>query len=285
MPIKGEKTNTMKLNNLQTLSTSPLTQPAKNPRSFASLSLQRRSFYGRKPRCYTGKEQDSETGLHYYGARYLDSRTGRWLSGDPAVSEYIPSAPVNEESRKRNGNLPGMGGVFNYVNLHVYHYAGNNPVRYTDPDGLADWDMAAKGALNLFKGIGKIKLGVGVYGVSGAGAVVSGGSATFLACLGFIAATGLVANGWYQASVGAAELVAGLVAQDPIPPDVQNAIPDTLNQVLATTFDSIVSSATDEPSTVMQDMVQVVDTIQDEAGTKGTERVFSFFLTPSQNIE
>jgi hypothetical protein len=28
-----------------------------------------------------------------------------------------------------------MGGVFNLVNLHVYHYAGNNPVKYTDPDG------------------------------------------------------------------------------------------------------------------------------------------------------
>ena len=36
---------------------------------------------------------------------------------------------------KKNGSLPGMGGVFNYVNLHVYHYAGNNPVKYTDPDG------------------------------------------------------------------------------------------------------------------------------------------------------
>ena len=31
--------------------------------------------------------------------------------------------------------LPGMGGVFNVVNLHVYHYAGNNPVKYVDPDG------------------------------------------------------------------------------------------------------------------------------------------------------
>jgi hypothetical protein len=25
--------------------------------------------------------------------------------------------------------------VFNTVNLHLYHYAGNNPVKYTDPDG------------------------------------------------------------------------------------------------------------------------------------------------------
>jgi len=51
------------------------------------------------------------------------------------MGEYIPQAPVNDEARKHNQNLPGMGGVFNTVNFHVYHYAGNNPVKYTDPDG------------------------------------------------------------------------------------------------------------------------------------------------------
>ena len=51
------------------------------------------------------------------------------------MGEYIPGAPVNDEAKKRNGNLPGMGGVFNTVNLHLYHYAGNNPVKYVDPDG------------------------------------------------------------------------------------------------------------------------------------------------------
>ena len=76
-----------------------------------------------------------ETGVNYYGARYLDPKYSRWLSGDPALSDYIPKAPIDDEAKKHNENLPGMGGVYNTVNLHLYHYAGNNPVKYTDPDG------------------------------------------------------------------------------------------------------------------------------------------------------
>ena len=117
------------------LSTSPSTHPTRKPHIFANLNQQRRFLYRKPHHNNTGKEIDPETGLYYFGARYLDPKASRWLSGDPAVSEYIPSAPVNEEARKRNGNLPGMGGVFNYVNLHVYHYGGNNPVKYVDPDG------------------------------------------------------------------------------------------------------------------------------------------------------
>ena len=96
-----------------------------------------------------------ETGLYYYGARYLDPKYSRWLSGDPAVSDYIPKAPIDDEAKKHNENLPGMGGVYNTVNLHVYHYAGYsqrsfelyNPVKYIDPDG-----KQTKGPdLNLFR--------------------------------------------------------------------------------------------------------------------------------------
>jgi len=43
-----------------------------------------------------------------YEARYLDPKTSRWISADPAMGEYIPGAPVNDEVRKRNGKLPGM---------------------------------------------------------------------------------------------------------------------------------------------------------------------------------
>ena len=46
--------------------------------------------------------QDEETGLYYYGARYLDAKYSRWLSADSAVGEYIPLAPVNDEAKKHN---------------------------------------------------------------------------------------------------------------------------------------------------------------------------------------
>ena len=81
-----------------------------------------------------------ETGVNYYGARYLDPKYSRWLSGDPALGDYIPKAPIDDEAKKHNENLPGMGGVFNVVNLHLYHYAGNNPVKYTDPMGMSAWE-------------------------------------------------------------------------------------------------------------------------------------------------
>jgi DNA phosphorothioation-dependent restriction protein DptG len=51
------------------------------------------------------------------------------------VGEYFPVAPNSDEARRHNENLPGLGGIYNYVNMHVYHYGGNNPIRYTDPDG------------------------------------------------------------------------------------------------------------------------------------------------------
>lgn len=66
---------------------------------------------------------DEETGLYYYGARYLDPRYSRWLSCDPALGEYM------------SGSDAGCGGAYNSVNLNLYHYAGNNPIKYADPNG------------------------------------------------------------------------------------------------------------------------------------------------------
>ena len=74
------------------------------------------------------KEHLSWRNSHCYEAE-------QWISTDPALGEYIPKAPIDEEAKKYNQNLPGMGGVFNHINSNLYHYAGNSPVKYTDPDG------------------------------------------------------------------------------------------------------------------------------------------------------
>jgi RHS repeat-associated protein len=127
------------------------------------------------PYRFTGKERDEETGLYYYGARYLDSKTSRWLSTDPALGDYIPQAPVNDEAKKQNQNLPGMGGVFNTVNTHLYHYAGNNPVKYTDPDGRYS-RANPRDRYSMMEGLVE-GVGPGMGGGGGGGSRGSGGGA------------------------------------------------------------------------------------------------------------
>ena len=72
---------------------------------------------------FTAKELDEEKGLYYYGARYLDPKYSMWISTDTALGEYV----TPDENKKY--------GVFDHINLNLYHYGGNNPIKYTDPDG------------------------------------------------------------------------------------------------------------------------------------------------------
>ena len=81
-----------------------------------------------------------------YGTRELDPKYSRLISTDPALGEYIPAA--GKANLKDMANLPGMGGIFNHTNAGLFHYAGNCPVRYIDPDGRfwdTVWDLYSLG--------------------------------------------------------------------------------------------------------------------------------------------
>jgi RHS repeat-associated protein len=66
---------------------------------------------------FTGKERDSESGLDNFGARYLSSQYGRFMSPDPANTK----GDVEDFTDPQGWNM--------------YSYVRNNPLSLTDPDG------------------------------------------------------------------------------------------------------------------------------------------------------
>jgi RHS repeat-associated protein len=68
------------------------------------------------PLHFTGQERDSESGLDFFGARYLSSSMGRMMSPDPVFISI-------DRIRDPQG-------------LNLYAYARNNPLSITDPTGL-----------------------------------------------------------------------------------------------------------------------------------------------------
>ncbi len=85
--------------------------------NLASYSLERADP---SPMHFTGKQRDAESGLDYFGARYLGGgdNLGRWLSADSSGPDL-----TNPQS------------------LNKYRYGLNNPLRYTDPNGRYEDDV------------------------------------------------------------------------------------------------------------------------------------------------
>ena len=62
------------------------------------------------PYKFNGKELDEETGLYYYGARYMDPKISMWLGVDPLAEKNVSTSP--------------------------FAFCNGNPINYLDLDGL-----------------------------------------------------------------------------------------------------------------------------------------------------
>ena len=70
------------------------------------------------PYKFNGKQFDDETGLYYYGARYMNPMAGIWYGVDPLAEKYLMTG--------------------------AYVYCGDNPIVLKDPDGRG-WIQTKKG--------------------------------------------------------------------------------------------------------------------------------------------
>ena len=77
---------------------------------YGELLVDEHSSSEELPYKFNGKELDEETGLYYYGARYLNPTSSVWYGVDPLMEKYPHASP--------------------------YVYCANNPIRYIDPTGM-----------------------------------------------------------------------------------------------------------------------------------------------------
>ena len=62
---------------------------------YGEVFVEQRNGTWNTPYLFNAKELDEETGLYYYGARYLDPTGTRWLSVDPLFEKYVGMTPYN----------------------------------------------------------------------------------------------------------------------------------------------------------------------------------------------
>jgi len=79
---------------------------------YGEIFVEERNGAWNSPYLFNSKELDEETGLYYYGARYLNPTSGMWLSVDPLWEKNIDASP--------------------------YSYCHGNPVNKVDVMGLDD---------------------------------------------------------------------------------------------------------------------------------------------------
>ena len=157
---------------------------------------------------FTGKEDDVDVGLTYFGKRFLSARLGRWLSADP-LSIHGLSADANAYAYVRGRVLSSrdLVGLEDTNWLHVGLGVVYGTIQAVIPPlHLVPDPKGATGDFKVGQGAGQVVTGivqgvVGIAMVAGGGAATGGGGAS-------VPVTGPVGAG--IAAGGAAVAVAGL---------------------------------------------------------------------------
>ena len=116
---------------------------------------------------YTGHMMDGATGLTYMQQRYYDESVGRFLSVDPVTADAASGA-----------------------NFNRYKYASNNPYKFVDPDGRADWNMVKNGLVQMANSMVEMSAEIGISGPS----TPENPSSKFSASVGNVAILGAKVN-------------------------------------------------------------------------------------------
>jgi RHS repeat-associated protein len=125
---------------------------------------------------FTGKEEDTDVGLHYFGARYYSAYLGRWISPDPPVV---------------HGSAAGA---------NHFQYAANAPYIAIDPDG--NWVNVLIGAIvgSIVGSANEIIKRGGIRSIADAGWVILAGIRG-----GGIGAAAGSGNAWLAAAASTAD--------------------------------------------------------------------------------
>jgi len=93
---------------------------------------------------FVGKEMDKETGLYYFGARYMEAMIGRFMSPDPVGAVEPDTGMINGRN------------IINPQRLNFYAYGLNNPYIYIDPDGNDPYNIMGPIIFDPYRGLPRL---------------------------------------------------------------------------------------------------------------------------------
>ena len=108
------------------------------------------------PQTFTGKELDTDSGLHYFGARYYDSALGRFITADTWIW-----GPDDENLLASSRLASAVGSYFGQSHTRLptlYSYCRNDPINSRDIGGNVDAEDWASWAAATLATVGLIYL-------------------------------------------------------------------------------------------------------------------------------